>query len=287
MFSARLSTSRAHLSRCSYRQLTSQILSNSRPVTRNPLYQGCRRFYANPPSPQSEALAARQAARLASQKSAEANEKKKALTPPKPLLIFHAGTTRTTFLALLKLTSLLIGAFFVGIITPTYVRSDKSYKETAKVAFCGLVPPLLIAYLTAPFVTHMRVRLPHTALGSKASLEKFIHGGGIAQGTELEITTMSFIAKPRTSTVHVGELLPTKRRFGIVNYMRQDSPRLEEQRKARKWYQFRPVTNFYVQQGRPGQGRKVRYAQTTVRKDPVEWWVWESIQQRIASSASS
>lgn len=283
MLSTKLATSRAHLSRCPNRQLTSHILPTARLTVRNSLRQPFQRAYAKPPAPQSDALAARQAARNASQKAADDAKKKQALAIPKTLLIFHAGAMRTTFLALLKVTSLLIGAFFVGVVTPTYVRSDKSITQAGKVAFCGLVPPLLIAYLTAPFVTHMRVKLPSTAMGSKANLEKFIRGGGL-KDTELLITTMSVIASPRTATVRVGELTPTHQRWGLINYMRQNTPRLEEQRKTRKWYQFRPVTNFYVQPGRPGQGRKVRYADT--RKGPVEWSVWEDIQKQIPLSSS-
>lgn len=285
MLFTRLANARNQIARCPNRQLTPKLCPSARFTLRNSLRQPCLRSYAKPSVPQPDALAARQAARNASQKAADEAKKKEALNIPKTLLIFHAGATRTTFLALLKVTSLLIGAFFVGIVTPTYVRSDNSITAATKVAFYGLVPPIMIAYLTAPFVTHMRVKLPSSAMSSRANLEKFIRGGGITKDTELQVTTMSIIAKPRTTAVQVGEIMPTSQRMGIINYIRQNNPRLDELRRTRKWYQFRPVTNFYVQPGRPGEARKARYAKT--KKDPVEWWVWEDIQERIPLSSSS
>ncbi len=60
---------------------------------------------------------------------------------------------------------------------------------------------------------------------------------------ELEITTMSFIAKPRTSIVKLAELAPVNKRFGIVNVARDTAA----DNAARKWYMFRAVGNFYIQ----------------------------------------
>lgn len=201
------------------------------------------------------------------------------------MLIFHAGTARTTFLALIKVTSLLLGAFFIGIVTPTYVRSDKPLSDTAQVIFCGLMPPLFVAFITAPFVTHAHVYLPAQARGSRAHLERFIRSGGISPSTSISLTTMSFIAKPRTTTIHAGDLVPAHRRFGIVNYVRRDGSSLEEERQRRKWYMFRPVTNFYVQEGRPGQVRKVRYEDK--KPDRVQWWIWETLKERLAARGAT
>ena len=50
---------------------------------------------------------------------------------PERLIIYHAGTGRTTFLAMLKLTSIFIGAFFTFVVVPGYVKSDKPWPETA------------------------------------------------------------------------------------------------------------------------------------------------------------
>ncbi len=51
---------------------------------------------------------------------------------PERLLIYHAGTGRTTFLAMLKVTTLFIGAFFCCVAVPSYIKADKPIEETAK-----------------------------------------------------------------------------------------------------------------------------------------------------------
>ena len=204
----------------------------------------------------------------------------KPLELPEKVLVFHAGTTRITFLALIKVTSLLIGAFFIGIVTPTYVRSDKPLSDTAQVLLCGLMPPVFVAFVTAPFVTHVHVHLPAQARASKTHLERFVRSG-MFPSTHVSLTTMSFIAKPRSTTIPAGDLIPTSRRFGIVNYVRRDGTALEEERQRRKWYMFKPVTNFYVQEGRPGEVRQVRYQAKKV--DRVQWWIWETIKEKLAA----
>lgn len=50
---------------------------------------------------------------------------------PERLIIYHAGTGRITFLAMLKLTSLLLGAFFTFLVVPSYVKAEKPMAEIA------------------------------------------------------------------------------------------------------------------------------------------------------------
>lgn len=205
------------------------------------------------------------------------------------MLIFHAGTGRTTFIALIKVTSLLVGAFFCGIVTPTYIRSDKSLSDTAQMVACGLIPPLFVALTTAPFVTHVHVRLPRPVATHRASLERYVSGvqggkvardGSLSSETSVTLTTMSLIAKPRHTVMPLGELVPRRRRFGLINHVRdQPAASVAVDAAKRKWYHWKPVTQFYVQEGRPGQPRKVRYQ--APKADRVEWWIWEAIQQRL------
>jgi hypothetical protein len=46
------------------------------------------------------------------------------------LLIYHAGTGRITFLAMVKVTTLFLGAFFTFIVVPGYVKAEKPEWET-------------------------------------------------------------------------------------------------------------------------------------------------------------
>lgn len=41
------------------------------------------------------------------------------------LLIYHAGTGRITFLAMVKVTTLFLGAFFTFIVVPGYIKAEK------------------------------------------------------------------------------------------------------------------------------------------------------------------
>jgi hypothetical protein len=76
---------------------------------------------------------------------------------------------------------------------------------------------------------------------------------------------MSFIGKPRVSTLTVGDLVPTRQRFGLVNYLRAD---VEEENKRRKWYMFRPVGKFHVA---PGGDRRLQTG-----------FVWREVEKQIA-----
>ncbi|KAK2595353.1 hypothetical protein QQS21_006953 [Conoideocrella luteorostrata] len=209
---------------------------------------------------------------------------------PERLIIYHAGTGRIAFLAMLKLTSLLLGAFFTFLVVPSYVKAEKPVAETAAgmldslfrptdslrknadliVALAGIIPILFIGYTTAPFVTHVHIHLPSVARTSRPVLERFIHA--MPPSTLLTFTTMSVIAKPRYSSVTVGELFPARgKRFGLVNYMRDT----EKENRTRKWYMYRAVGSFYVQEG--GRARGKRYE----KKGKIDSWVWDAVKGKV------
>jgi hypothetical protein len=61
---------------------------------------------------------------------------------------------------------------------------------------------------------------------------------------------MSFIGKPRTSLVKVGDLRPVKERFGMVDYVR-DTKKLNANR---PWYMGKAVRQFGLHGGVPLKG---------------------------------
>lgn len=227
---------------------------------------------------------------------------------PERLIIYHAGTGRTTFLAMVKITTLFIGAFFCFIVAPGYIKADKPELETAAgmfhslisqppstysphldisshlilpsqtcnisnrktVILCGIVPILFVAYTTTPFVTHIHIHLPPYARSSRAILERFVKT--LPPSTPLTMTTMSAISKPRYSSLQAGDLVPSRRRFGLVNYIRDTT----QENAKRKWYMFNAVGKFYVQP--KGPQRKVRYEK---KKDKVDGWIWDTIKERL------
>ncbi|KAL7787837.1 hypothetical protein V8C37DRAFT_389714 [Trichoderma ceciliae] len=196
------------------------------------------------------------------------------------LLIYHAGTGRITFLAMVKVTTLFLGAFFTFIVVPGYVKAEKPEWETVGVALCGLIPLIFVAYTTSPFVTHIYIHLPPAARTSRPALERFIHGA-LPPSTELTLTTMSAIAKPRYSTMQTGHLRPAKRRFGIVNYVR-DSESAMAENETRRWYNLRAMTKFGVQEVRAEKKKKDKGKKS---KDLTESWIWDALKDKVEKRA--
>ncbi|KAI1167044.1 hypothetical protein F5B18DRAFT_603519 [Nemania serpens] len=176
------------------------------------------------------------------------------------LCIYHAGTGRITFLACLKLSTLFIFVFFGFVVTPAYYKKEGLSLTVARTALCAVVPLVFVAYTTAPFVTFIHMRLPPFARQSEGMLRRYVRTP--PPQTELEITTMSFIAKPRSSTVKLRDLRPANRRFGIVNMTRDTAA----ENAARKWFMYRAVGNFNAQR-----------ASGTSRAP----WVWDAIWNHV------
>ncbi|KAL2158031.1 hypothetical protein VTH06DRAFT_4841 [Thermothelomyces fergusii] len=192
---------------------------------------------------------------------------------PERLLIYHAGTGKTTFLACLKLTTLFVFGFFDMIVVPIYISAGEPLMKTAGVALCGLVPAAFVAWTTAPFVAAMHLHLPAYARWSPAILRRFARAA--PPSTRLDVTTMSLIGKPRVSSMTLADLRPVparapRPRLGTVNYAR-DTARLDA---ARPWWRFRAVAHFSVQDDGAVE-RRVRTG-----------WVWADIRDGIEKRAA-
>ncbi|PNH74324.1 hypothetical protein VD0001_g3269 [Verticillium dahliae] len=229
-------------------------------------------------------------------------------TPPIPehLLIYHAGTSRITFLALWKITSLFLFAFFTLIAAPSYARrasqtpdeaadatstptadlsptttttttttpappadpqaAQKTYLQAAGLALCGVIPLVYVAYTTAPFVTFIYLRLPPAARASRHALERFVRAGP-PPTTQLELLTMGLATRPRSALTTLAGLRPVTRRLGLVNY-EHDVAALEARR---AWHQYRPVAQFGV---RVANCKGVR-----------DGWVWDAVRPLLGKTA--
>ncbi|KAI1802883.1 hypothetical protein F4811DRAFT_368225 [Daldinia bambusicola] len=178
---------------------------------------------------------------------------------PEKLCIYHAGTPRITFLACLKISTLFIFVFFGFVVSPAYFDQEGLSPTVLRTTLSAIVPMVFVAYTTSPFVSFVHMRLPSVARQSEDMLRRFARA--IPADAELDITTMSFIAKPRVSRVKVSELFPVSRRFGIVNLARDTAA----ENAARPWYRFRAVGQFNAQFN-------------TANRAP---WVWENIMAAI------
>ncbi|KAK4170329.1 hypothetical protein QBC43DRAFT_328979 [Cladorrhinum sp. PSN259] len=180
---------------------------------------------------------------------------------PAKLIIYHAGTGKTSFLAVLKLTTIFVFGFFCLIMTPTYLAAGKDYSYAGLVFACGTIPLLYVAWATSPYVAAIHMHLPPFARWSPAILQRFIRTA--PPNTKIDVSTMSLIGKPRMSSMTISDLKPCNKRFGMVNYER-DTKLLDEKR---KWWRFKAVRYFNVQSGND---EKIKTG-----------WVWRELAERI------
>lgn len=96
---------------------------------------------------------------------------------------------------------------------------------------------------------------------------------------------MSLVAKPRYSSLAVGDLVPVRRRLGLVNYVRSTSA-AEAEKQERRWYMFRAVKHFYVQEVADS-GKKRNQQGGKTRKTAVESWLWDVIRDQLPARAAS
>ncbi|KAI8624109.1 hypothetical protein F5Y19DRAFT_339237 [Xylariaceae sp. FL1651] len=215
---------------------------------------------------QTKAQPSRLRFKTTSTKTASSEATSKSTTPkytyPERLCVYHAGTGKITFLACLKLSTLFIFAFFGFVVTPAYFNKEGPSPTVARTALSAVVPLIFVAYTTSPFVSFIHIRIPPFARQSEEMLRWYIRT--LSPQTELDITTMSFIAKPRVSTVKLSELKPVSKRLGIVNLARDTAA----ENATRKWYMFPAVGNFNVQMS-SGTSR-------------VQW-IWESIWNHVVA----
>ncbi|ETS81291.1 hypothetical protein PFICI_06293 [Pestalotiopsis fici W106-1] len=160
---------------------------------------------------------------------------------PETLQLFHAGVSRITFLACVKLSTILLSAFFIFVVTPGYHAKEGWSATTIRTALCGAVPLLFVGWTTSPFVLMITTKLPPFARISEQYLKRYL--ANLPADTVFGVTTMSPIAKPRTSKVILSELRQTNRRLGIVNYVRDAAA----ENATRKWYNYRAVDKFSIQ----------------------------------------
>ncbi|KAF4595415.1 4-coumarate-CoA ligase 2 [Ophiocordyceps camponoti-floridani] len=191
---------------------------------------------------------------------------------PAQVLIYHAGSGRTAFLGVVRLTSLFVAVFFVFLIGPAYIRAEKDVLSTAAMVAGGIIPLTLVTITSSPFVTQMHMHLPNSARLSRRTLERFVRD--LPSETMVTLTTMNFYTAARAARLRAGDLRPAagtaRARLGLVNYVRR-----------RPVAGLRGVNAFFVQP----RGKALRPVDGVMRRDLVEGWIWEAVQSRISHSS--
>lgn len=174
--------------------------------------------------------------------SASSSSTKAASGYPERLLIYHAGTARTAFIASVKLTSIFVfiaGAVFVA---PLYYYDPATPDHVAGlIVLIGAIPMGIMVLTTAPFVTYVHLTLPAWARMSAARLHRM--AGNLPASAVVDITTLRWIW-PRVTRLTAGELyLKSGAVTGAMTLRRRIPQTVLEQR---KWWQWKPLSTFYV-----------------------------------------
>ncbi|KAK7739843.1 hypothetical protein SLS53_005435 [Cytospora paraplurivora] len=170
----------------------------------------------------------------------------------KPSIIYHTGTPRIMFLGALKLTTVFVFGFFAVVVIPGYVSAGQPLWQTTGLAVASTIPFLAVWYLTSPMAMWIQMRIPNQFRRSKHLADRYL--ASLPADAEVTITTMGALGKPRLSHVRVSDLQPARRRFGLVNYVRD----VTKENAVRKWWMFRAVGEFRIEDDTTT-GRKSRF----------------------------
>lgn len=161
---------------------------------------------------------------------------------PARLLVYHAGTSKTVFISSVKLTSIFVFIFGAAFLAPQYYYDPASPNHIAGlVVLIGAIPMGFMTLTTAPFVTYVHLALPPWARMSAARLHRL--ATNLPPSTVLDITTLRWIW-PRVTRLTAGELyIKSNAATGAMTLKRRIPKAVTDQR---KWWQWRPLSTFFV-----------------------------------------
>lgn len=112
-------------------------------------------------------------------------------------------------------------------------------------------------------VIWMHLKVPKAIGTNRTELLKYARS--IPSTAEINVLTMAPLGNARATKTTLGELRPEKRRFGLVNYVRDTTRENAE----RKWYHFRAVGKFKIEDGVVADARS------------LEKWPWYTIRAAL------
>lgn len=140
------------------------------------------------------------------------------------------------------------------------------------VVVASTIPFLAIWFLTSPMVMWIHLDIPKgLQRQGQQKLEQYLQQR-LTPDTQVAITTMGALAKPRASRVRLRDLRSERRRLGLVNYVRDASA----ENARRKWYQFRAVEHF-----------KIMDEGTDAAGQPWKWYaIMKAFRKRVPKESS-
>ncbi|CAG8950967.1 hypothetical protein HYFRA_00006364 [Hymenoscyphus fraxineus] len=161
---------------------------------------------------------------------------------PERLIIYHAGTFQSTFVACANVTSIFVFGAFCGLIAPNLFLYDPDIPPwvAPTIFISGLIPPIVAMYVSRPFVCFIHLRLPPYARASRELMLRFAKT--LPKDAVLDITTIKMFGSKRINQVKVSELYPIQGRLKLANYGRDVSMANAE----RPWWMPRALSRFNV-----------------------------------------
>lgn len=201
---------------------------------------------------------------------------------PAQLLIYHAGTGFTVFIAFFKLTAIFVFLFTAVLITPAYYFSPHDPTWMAPISLCiGAIPLGFMVFTTYPFVTYVHLILPQWARLSKDRLQRYV--ANLPSNTVLDVTTLRWIW-PRVTRLHLSELyIPetglSGRMSGAMSLRRNVPQSVID---ARRWYDYRPEKGFLVI-GRSGKVAE-KFVWPEIMATARKGWLQQQARERAAKA---
>ena len=142
-------------------------------------------------------------------------------------MVFHAGTLRTTFVGLLRATTVVLflgNLFFVIPKLYYYQRPEQPVWLVPAITVFGAIPMVYVMWASAPFVASANLKgVPINARRSVNHLFRWVEK--LPYDSEIEFKMFKWNGFFRRTAVPISELRTKKPRLGIENIVRRDGPK--------------------------------------------------------------
>ena len=121
------------------------------------------------------------------------------------LNVYQAGQVRTVFVGMVRMVTIVIFGLGIFVVAPRmYFNPDTSMWWVPGVVVGGAVPLVMTAFMSAPFVSAVRVLLPASAKRSHDALMRFAEN--VPQDTKVLLQTMRWLPWPTHKEVFFSDL---------------------------------------------------------------------------------
>ncbi|PYH47366.1 uncharacterized protein BP01DRAFT_214101 [Aspergillus saccharolyticus JOP 1030-1] len=126
--------------------------------------------------------------------------------PPELILIYNGGASKAMFLAVLKITGILLYGATIAFVVPELYSGEYPEWYLPAALTVGAIPMLFMTYNGATWVCYVHLFLPMFARQSRQAAEDYARN--LPPTARLYITTMGFSTRPIRTEVQMKNLVP-------------------------------------------------------------------------------